>query len=87
MLGLAFPNGSYIPAGVSKLGLLPGIPSYIVGKFFSPKLGSRLGSAGHATAWMSMPETAVDEDRHSEAGKDDIGGSGEIAPMEAKTKT
>jgi hypothetical protein len=81
---LALPNDFDAPSCCSQGGVDTLVALAIGGEFLAPIFLVRLGHGGFATARMPMPKTAVNEDRQLMLGKDDIGPSREVAPVQAE---
>jgi hypothetical protein len=71
VLGLAFPDHEYVPPVPLQSSRVTGISSLIGLQFLTPICAARLRRPS-AAARMTVPETAVDEDRHALIKQDNI---------------
>jgi hypothetical protein len=67
-LNLAFPNDNYPPAVLSKRADYPFVTRYVVVDLDVPEINIRLGAFCGATIPVTMPETAMNENRRAKTG-------------------
>ena len=83
-LGLALPNDVHAPTTlVQRLDVLP-VALDIAVELRLPETRASGWRTRRATAWVPMPETAVDEDDSSAAGEHDIRSSRQVLSMETE---
>lgn len=82
ILDFALPYHEHRPAELTKSCFTMPIAEPVSDKFVPPKLNSRLGSPKTRTTAVEMPKTPVHEDDLLAAGKNKIGRSGQVFPVQ-----
>jgi hypothetical protein len=80
----AFPDREDRPAGPKEPTSVRGVPEFVATELVSPKRGASGGGGATFPACVAVPKAAVNEDDFSEGGKDNVGGAGKVATVEAE---
>src|SRR5690606_9715398 len=83
---LAFPNREHAPASSAPLIAYPFIARHVLLKFPLPELESGGWRGSEATFLMSVPETAVHEDRCTVLRQDDVGPTRQFRNVHSEAK-
>ncbi len=86
MLQGAFPDDGHAPAKSMEHFYVARIAIDILLEFLPPELSVCLGSRRVATAFVSVPETSVDENNRPVLGEHKVGGAGKIFYMKSISK-
>ena len=80
---LAFPDDQHVPTEIAKRRHLSSIAGDVLLELLLPEGSAGLRIGRPATALVSVPETAVDEDRLPPGRETDVGGAGKVPAMQA----
>jgi hypothetical protein len=84
MLNFALPNDNYSPAVLPKLAGYSSVSRHVAVNFRVPKINIRLRTLGGAAVFVTMPETAVNENRCAIARQNYVRRSREFSWVQAK---